>query len=308
MKNIIITGAAGFCGANLVEVLVNQAENIYAVVRPGSPHNIRLQSYKNVTLIPLELSKIQELPQHVDGSCDTFFHLAWQGGRYDFSGQYQNIEDTLKALEAAKTLGCKRFICTGSQAEYGIQTGLTTEETLPQPSDAYGAAKLAACILSRERAKDLAIEWIWGRIFSLYGKYEPSGRLLSDLVASLKRQNEFSMTEGKQNWDYLYAADGARALVALAERGRSGEIYNIANGAYRPLREFSEMARKIISPTTKINYGKSSIAPVGLQPSVKKIQHDTGWWAETSFAEGLICGYAKKMEENELSCRKKLEK
>ena len=54
--------------------------------------------------------------------CDVFFHLAWQGGRYDFAAQYGNIADTIGALEAAARLGCHRFICTGSQAEYGRQS------------------------------------------------------------------------------------------------------------------------------------------------------------------------------------------
>lgn len=55
------------------------------------------------------------------------------GGRYDFAAQYGNIADTLGALEAAGRLGCRRFICTGSQAEYGRQT------IAPYCDVAYGA-------------------------------------------------------------------------------------------------------------------------------------------------------------------------
>lgn len=77
---------------------------------------------------------------------------------YSTAIQYGNIVHTLSALEAAARLGCHRFICTGSQAEYGRQTQLITEATCPHPGDAYGAAKLAACALSRVRAAELGIE------------------------------------------------------------------------------------------------------------------------------------------------------
>lgn len=218
------------------------------------------------------------------------------GGRYDFAAQYGNIADTLGALEAAGRLGCRRFICTGSQAEYGRQTALITEETCPHPTDAYGAAKLAACALSRQRAADLGIEWIWGRVFSLYGRYEQEGRMLPALVNSLRLEQPFALSSsGAQNWDYLYAADAADALLALAKRGRAGEIYNIAHGGYRPLRDYIEEARAVIAPQCDVTYGAADADVFSLQPSVEKICHDTGWRPVTDFVDGLRRGYGRML-------------
>ena len=215
LNNYIVTGAAGFLGANLVERLLQEEDaHIYAVVRPNSPHNARLAPSERLTIVPADLSEYARLDELIDETCDVFFHLAWQGGRYDFATQYGNIADTLGALEAAARLGCKRFICTGSQAEYGRQTPLITEETCPHPACAYGAAKLAACALSRQRAADLGVAWIWGRVFSLYGRYEQEGRMLPALVKSLRLEQPFALSSsGAQNWDYLYAADAADAVV-----------------------------------------------------------------------------------------------
>lgn len=89
-------------------------------------------------IVYADMSEYGQLNEKIKDTCDAFFHLAWQGGRYDFASQYQNIEYALGALEAAARLGCKRFICTGSQAEYGPKKGLITEETCPHPADAYG--------------------------------------------------------------------------------------------------------------------------------------------------------------------------
>ena len=293
MKKYIITGAAGFLGMNLVERLLREENvHIYAVVRPNSPHNARLIESERLTLVPADLSEYGHLGERIAEPCDAFFHLAWQGGRYDFVAQYGNIADTLAALEAAVRLGCRRFIATGSQAEYGPQTALITEETCPHPTDAYGAAKLAACALSRQRAADLGIEWIWARVFSLYGTYEPEGRMLPALVNSLRLEQPFALSSsGAQNWDYLYAADAADALLALAERGRAGEIYNIAHGGYRPLRYFIEAARQTIAPHCDVAYGAADADVFSLQPSVEKLCRDTGWRPVTDFVDGLRLGY-----------------
>ena len=293
MKKYIITGAAGFLGMNLVERLLREENvHIYAVVRPNSPHNARLIESERLTLVPADLSEYGHLDERIAEPCDAFFHLAWQGGRYDFVAQYGNIADTLAALEAAVRLGCRRFIATGSQAEYGPQTALISEETCPHPTDAYGAAKLAACALSRQRAADLGIEWIWGRVFSLYGKYEQEGRMLPALVNSLRLEQSFALSSsGAQNWDYLYAADAADALLALAKRGRAGEIYNIAHGGYRPLLDYIEEARAVIAPQCDVTYGAADADVFSLQPSVEKIRRDTEWQPVTDFVDGLQCGY-----------------
>ncbi|EKX97065.1 NAD dependent epimerase/dehydratase family protein [Selenomonas sp. oral taxon 138 str. F0429] len=293
LKNYIVTGAAGFLGMNLVERLLREEDaHIYAVVRPNSPHNVRLAVPERLTLVSADLSEYARLDEMIDEACDVFFHLAWQGGRYDFAAQYGNVADTLGALEAAARLGCRRFIVTGSQAEYGAQTVLITEETCPHPVCAYGAAKLAACVLSQRRAADLGIAWVWGRVFSLYGKYEQAGRMLPALVNSLRLEQPFALSSsGAQNWDYLYAADAADALLALAERGRAGEIYNIAHGGYRPLRDFIEAARQTIAPYCDVAYGAANAEVFSLQPSVEKICRDAGWRPVTDFVDGLRLGY-----------------
>ena len=188
-KKAIVSGAAGFAGYHVTEKLIEHGYFVYALVREGSSHNHRLEHFSDeeISLVPCDMSEMSHLSEKISDSCDVFYHLAWAGGRNDFTQQTDNIAPTIYAVEQAAKLRCKRIVCIGSQAEYGaVETELIEESRIPNPHCAYGSAKVAACYLSRNRADQLGIEWIWGRIFSLYGKYEPGNRMLPFLVNAIK--------------------------------------------------------------------------------------------------------------------------
>ena len=294
IKKAVVTGALGFAGWHLTSLLLAEGFEVIAVLRPDSVHNERLDILKKrfpgavMEAVYAQRDK-KSLEAYIgDMKADVFFDLAWGGERNDMDAQKENIDRCLDSVKTASHMGCKRYIGVGSQAEYGVVDGVITEESPTLPFCAYGAAKLSACHLSRVLAKKLGIEWIWGRIFSLTGKYEPSGRMMPDLVRKLKDGGSFSLSSCRQNWDYLDPADCAEALLALAQRGRNGEIYNIANGAYRPLKEYVEEARDIFAPGRELNYGADPEPFVSLSPSVDKLKNDTGWQPAVSFGESIV--------------------
>ena len=289
MKKVVITGAAGFAGYSTTIELLNRGYEVYAVLRPGSVHNDRLfRCNTHLHCIELDCSEFKNIAHHIDCKCDYFYHLAWFGGRDDFHAQLFNIEHTLKALESASELCCDRFIGIGSQAEYGIYDGIITEDILPKPINSYGAAKLSSLYLSQRRAEQLGIEWIWGRVFSLYGDYEPEGRLFPDLIRALKDNMPLQLSSCEQCWDYLHVKDGAAAIASLGDEGHSGEIYNIASGKYKPLKEFVEEAKYILKSSSYLEYGEKADPFISLKPDISKILLHTGWKPSISFEEGVL--------------------
>ena len=288
-SNAVVTGAAGFTGAVLTEQLLNEGKSVYAIVRPDSKHNDRMCK-KNPKLHVIECwpNDYATLQERIHDKVDVFFHLMWSGEK-ETIGQMNNVHYTIGAVEAAKQLGCRRFIGTGSQAEYGIvpMNEMATEERATAPFTAYGAAKVAACHLSKIRSWEMGMEWIWGRVFSLIGKYEPNGRMLPDLYQSLRQGRSMHLSSCRQNWDYLDVYDAADALIALAKYGRNGEIYNIANGQFQPLKEYTEELRRLVDPDGRIAYGDDPNPFVSLQPSVEKIMADTGWRPIKTFGDSI---------------------
>ncbi len=289
MRKAVITGAAGFAGYSTTIELLNRGYEVFAILRPGSEHNARFKSFgDNLHLIELDCSEFDKICDSVDTECDIMYHLAWFGRRDDFKAQKNNVDYCLMALESASSLGCKRFVGIGSQAEYGFTDELIKENTFPHPINAYGAAKLAALNLSQIRSKQLGIEWVWGRIFSLYGDNEPSGRLFPDLIRTLRLNNPVNLSSCEQNWDYLHVRDGASAILSIGERGFAGEVYNIANGNYKPLKCFVEEARSVLNSNSEIIYGPRAVPFISLQPDVSKISEHTGWLPKISFREGVL--------------------
>ncbi len=295
IKKAVVSGALGFAGVHLTDLLLSRGIEVTALLRPGSSHDERLNllkaEHKDAKITALYVDRAQhsltEYVREIGEGQDVFFDLAWGGGRNDMPAQKENIDRCLDSLKAAALMGCRRYVGIGSQAEYGVVKGIITEESPTLPFSAYGAAKLSACHLSRVLAQELGIEWIWGRIFSLTGEFEPEGRMMPDLVRKLKAGEAFSLSSCRQNWDYLDPKDCAAAILALAQNGRAGEIYNIANGAYRPLKEFVEEARDIYAPGTELSFGADPEPFVSLAVSADKLKNDTGWKPVISFRDTL---------------------
>lgn len=299
MKTAVVTGAFGFAGANLTELLAGSGYKVYAVGRKGSSHNSRFKESDKLRVLLLNMDEYDQIADLMDdsdvsGQDVIFFHLSWGGGRDDFEAQYSNIQGSLKAMDAAISLKTKaqsvRFVGIGSQAEYGVKpdSAEITEDMALEPFSAYGASKAAAYYLLKRKAEISEIQFIWGRIFSLIGKYEPEGRMFPDLVRKLRDGQEVNLSSCEQYWDYLDAGDAAGAIMALGERGVSGEAYNIANGKYDLLRNFVlETADHLGADRTLLHFGKRAEPFVSLRPSVQKIKKDTGWEASTPLIDSI---------------------
>lgn len=299
MKTAIVTGAFGFAGANLVEELLENDYVVYAIGRDGSAHNDRFKNADNLKSRFINMEDYDKIGALIDEEDVKdkeviFFHLSWGGGRDDFDAQLKNIDGSLKAMDSAISFaerGAKvAFVGIGSQAEYGVKTDSKEldENALLEPFSAYGAAKAAAYHLLKNKAKKAEIHFVWGRIFSLIGKYEPSGRMLPDLVMKLKRGEDVLLSSCRQYWDYLDAKDAARAIMLLGEKGRDGEVYNIASGDYKELKAFVKEAADHLGADEKLlHFGNDPKPYVSFKPSVKKLMEDTGFRAETSFLDSI---------------------
>ena len=170
------------------------------------------------------------------------------------------------------------------------------------PVTAYGAAKLRAGQESRAQCKALGVRHVWARVFSVYGEGDHKETLMMHLLTSLLAGREVELTAGEQIWDYLHAADAARALMLLAERGRDGEVYNVASGVSRPLREVIADIRDAVSPRGVLHFGALPYTkgqPMNLGADISRLVRDTGFAPQIDLVRG-VTALADALREGEL--------
>lgn len=293
VHSAVVTGPTGAVGLALCKELLARGCTVYAVVRPGSPRAARLPVHENLKVVECDMTRAEQLPMLIPGA-DVLFHLAWGhtmgDGRNDMLAQNQNVRYTIEHARAAKALGCHTFVGTGSQAEYGRVEGLLKPDTPCFPENGYGMAKLCAGQMTRVECEKLGLRHIWVRILSVYGPGDNENAMVPSLIRSLLKGEKPALTKGEQLWDYLYSADAAKALIALAESGKSGSIYPLGSGKAAPLYSYVEAVKQGIDPSLPLGFGERPYASrqvMHLQADISALAADTGYTPATEFAVGI---------------------
>lgn len=263
----------------------------------------------NLTVIELELGELELLKGKVDVSCDIFLHLGWDGAgsenRTKREMQQKNISYVQKALESARDLGCRRFLFSGSQAEYGVCQSLMSEDIACHPVSEYGKAKLeasrmAAGLCETWRNNGVCdIEYIHARIFSIYGTGDHPWSLVNTCLDTFLGGGHMDLGACTQQWNFLYIDDLVDGMLSLifcehlpGEKGAGAGIYNIAGDedATMPLREYVETMYRLCGKQGGFTYGKLPVnaeGPANLIPDIRKMKRVTGWRPVISFEEGI---------------------
>lgn len=293
--NIVVTGATSFIGANVIKQLLKKRENvIYAVCRPNSQNINNVPKNENVKLIELDLKEIENLHRYIDISIDVFFHFAWEGARLPYRDdddiQNENYIAAVKAIKECYKLGCRKFIASGSQAEYGIMHGEITEDYVCKPVNAYGKAKYKAYLELFGFAEEYGIELIWGRVFSVYGMGDYEGTLIMSCLKKMQNNEEILLTQCIQDWDYLYIDEVAEIFGKFAKVSCESGCYNIASGVHRQLRDYVEIIKEETKSESVIRYGTIPYPESGMvsfRPDIKKMQTAIEWRTKITFREAI---------------------
>ena len=294
MKTAIVTGATSLLGTAVLDVLLQQNIEVFAVVRPQSPHLNRLPQHHHLHSIELELTDISQLGKMNLPPCDVFYHLAWDGtraaSREDAVRQERNVQASIDAVQTAVALGCEAFIGAGSQAEYGLLAGKVDESYPPNPSTAYGKAKLKAYQDGQQYAKEHQLRFVWPRIFSLYGINDDESTLVMTCLKKMRQGLSIDMTACTHMWEFLHAADAARAYFLLENADNASGVYHVASCESRPLKEFVQEMAQITDSKSALNFGAIPYPPQGVvsfEPIADRLRQETGWSPQVTFRQGI---------------------
>jgi nucleoside-diphosphate-sugar epimerase len=292
-RRLLVTGAGGFVGAATVRAALSCGHEVHALVRrPGAARLAGLSGNLQIHVADLSDSgAINALLAEVRP--EIVIHSAWEGvGGALRAGdiQFENIRTTMALVDAAIAAGVGKFVGIGSQAEYGRYDRRIVEEDLPRPTMLYGAAKLSACHLARQRTREAGIGFAWLRVFSVYGPGDNSNWLIPSVAASLMKGIAPKCTLGTQNWDYLHIDDVASGALAAANTNGADGVFNLSSGNPITIRAIVERLRDLAAPDLELKWGEIPFGPdqiMHLEGDNSRLRSATGWAPQIAVLAGL---------------------
>jgi nucleoside-diphosphate-sugar epimerase len=229
---VLIAGAGGFIGANVVRALIARGDDVHALVRPGTSLARLEDLLDRVSVHRLDASDHEALRECLGRVRPAAVVNAAKSRPNDvdpLAPVRDNVMAPASLLVSAAGLGCARFLQLGSSTEYEARRGRLDESTPLRPTGMHGATKAAASLVCRELAAELGIDLVVLRPFQVYGPWDDPRHLVPTAIAAALDGRELVLApRGKRDW--VFISDVVEAcLLALDTELRSEEL-NLGTG------------------------------------------------------------------------------
>lgn len=291
---VVVTGATGFVGRELVEELLRQKDEVTVIVREKRRIPEKWVGCVQVIEASMEQFAVLERADFPWKEADMFLHLAWNGTadsrRADVPTQLQNIQASCDAISLAKKLNCKRFVNAGSIMEYEAIHYLLSESAVPGMGYIYSTAKLAADFMVKTMAANLHMDYINVVISNIYGPGESSPRFINTTIRKMLKNEALELTHGQQLYDFIYITDAVKEIALAGKKGTNNQIYYIGNDTPRPLKDFIIQMKEVLESRSELQFGKLSFR--GPLLSYKEFDTESmrklGYHPTVTFEQGIM--------------------
>jgi UDP-glucose 4-epimerase len=298
----LVTGAAGFIGSTLSDALTTRGAEVIGLdcFTDYYPRDIKesnlapLQERSNFTFVEDRLQTVA-LDQILDGVTHVF-HLAAQAGvRKSWGRDFltyttHNVDATQRLLEGVKDRPLERFVYASSSSVYGDTVAIPMrEDAMVQPVSPYGVTKLAAEHLCLLYAVNYAVPTVSLRFFTVYGpKQRPDMGFHRFIRAALTGQPITLFGDGEQTRDFTFVDDIVAALIAAAERGQAGGVYNVGGGSRVSINEVLAIIERVTGRALDIRREPAQKGDMrDTFADTTRAKTDLGFAPSTSLEQGL---------------------
>jgi UDP-glucose 4-epimerase len=303
-RRVLITGAAGFIGQRLVRRLVGAGARVYAGLAPDEAPERAARLPAQVHRLTFDLrdaaavrSAVAEamLPRHPcppagEQSGAVVFHLAAVGvtdrAVDPALALAVNGGGTVHLLEALRDRDVRRVVLTGTCYEYGAREAVEGLD----PFNAYAASKVAAWAFGRMYWRVHGLPVVTVRPFQIYGPGQPGHTLIPAAIRAALAGEDFPMTPGEQERDFIYVDDVVEGMVAAGASDVEGLSLDLGTGVARPVRQVVEQAWKLAGGSGRVLAGALPYRPgevMRLMADAERTEGLIGWRARVGLEEGL---------------------
>ena len=306
-KNILVTGAAGFIGANFAEYFVNKHPEYNVIVVDKLTYAGNMENLKNVedkiTFIQADICDFEKMKEifekyqingvihfaaesHVDNSIKTPFIFT-----------QTNVIGTHTLLETAKQVwgegSSNKFVHISTDEVYGTlgEEGYFTETSPIQPNSPYSASKASSYLIALAYHETFKMNVSVTNCSNNYGPYQHNEKLIPHMIKlALENKNLPVYGQGLNIRDWLYVEDHCEAIDLVFHNGKSGERYNIGGHNEKRNIEIVKLILKHLDKSedliTFVEDRKGHDYRYAIDPT--KIKNELGWEPKTKFEDGII--------------------
>ena len=243
MTRVLITGASGFVGRQIIRSLDQEDIDLIPVVREGKKYEF--SNFKNVHKVITSKDIFSEDESWWEEQCqgiDIVIHAAWYVEPGNYQESPKNIDcliGSLKLARGAVKAGVNRFLGLGTCAEYDQSQGLLTIDTPLKPFTTYAAAKASLFVTLSQWLPNQGVNFAWVRLFYLYGEGEDQRRLVPYVRSQILQGDYVELTSGKQIRDFMDVTDVGKKIANISMSDQNGPI-NICSGIPITVRQLVE--------------------------------------------------------------------
>lgn len=305
-RRVLVTGAGGFIGSHLVELLVAAGAEVRAMVRYNGRSDIGMLAdvapdvRGAIEIVHSDITDPFAVRRHVAGR-DTVFHLAALIAipySYVAPASYAavNVSGTLNVLEAVRDLGGCRMVHTSTSETYGTARYVPIDEEHPlQPQSPYSASKIGADCLVESFYRSFGTPVATIRPFNTYGPRQSARAVIPTIAAQVVAgRTKIALGDLRPVRDLTYVEDTARGFLAVADSDAClGTVTNVGNGRGITIGALAELIAEvagrpeveILADTDRMRPAESEVFE--LIADTTKARERCGWQPQVGLREGL---------------------
>ena len=278
-KKILITGANGFIGSNIISELMANNTPVTAMVREKSNIDY-LKSIKCYNIIqtdnyldPIVIRKLNmSKPEYI-------VHCAWA------NNQLEDTKNLVDIIELAKNINCKGFITIGSYEEYGVLKNDISEDTVCIPKNSYSCSKQAFYMLTKEICSGLDIKHIHLRLGIPYSNKKDNNFYFNDVIKRIYKDELVVLKNIYDVQDFIHTSDIARGIVSLINNNLEG-VFNLSFGQGVEIKSVLKMIYEKLNK--KFIFDESSSQEkIAFNLNINKIYNQSNWKPSISIWDGI---------------------
>ncbi|MDC0460788.1 NAD-dependent 4,6-dehydratase LegB [Candidatus Pelagibacter sp.] len=303
MKNVLVTGADGFIGSHLTEMLVTKGYTVKALSQYNSFNNWGwLEKIKCKNDVEIFNGDIRDsyFCKNITKNIDIIFHLAALIGipySYKSPESYidTNIKGTVNMCQAAMENQVSRIIHTSTSEVYGTAQYVPIDEDHPlQPQSPYSATKIASDAMAMSFYNSFDLPLTIARPFNTYGPRQSARAIIPTIITQIASgKKEIQLGDVSPTRDFNYVEDCCRGIIMLAETNLTiGETLNIGSNSEISIKDLFFLIKELMASDAVFNFEINRKRPnksevFRLYCDNKKIKKLTGFKSQINIRDGL---------------------